>query len=80
MKPGPFICVACGARGSPKRHVRGSVWIEIVLWCCFLVPGLLYSLWRLSTKEPVCRSCGTPGMIPVNTPRGRQLAAELGQQ
>lgn len=76
MKPGPFICAACGVQGRPKKHTRGSIWIEIVLWLCFIIPGLIYSIWRLTTKQTVCRSCGTAGMIPINTPRGKQLAAQ----
>jgi hypothetical protein len=74
---GPLICAACGSRGTPKTQTKGSIWLEIALWICFLVPGLIYSIWRLTTRQQVCAECGTPGMISVNSPRGRHLAAQF---
>lgn len=71
------ICTHCGTRGSPKRMTRGNIGIEIVLWICFLVPGLIYSIWRLTTKQDVCPSCEQPGMINVNTPNGRLLVEKF---
>jgi hypothetical protein len=46
-----MICQDCGAQGTPKSHTRGSILIELVLWLLFIIPGLLYSLWRLSTPD-----------------------------
>jgi RNA polymerase subunit RPABC4/transcription elongation factor Spt4 len=71
------ICPACGTQGRPKKRTRGSIWIELVLWLCFIVPGLIYSVWRLTTRESVCPGCGSPGMIPLGSPRGKQLAAQF---
>lgn len=51
--------------------------IELVLWLCFIIPGLIYSLWRLSTRSPGCPSCGQPGMVNVNSPHGKLLAEKL---
>lgn len=70
---GNMICPACGSRGEPAMRIRGSLGIEIVLWLCLLVPGLIYSLWRLTTRHPVCPACAQPGMIPIDTPVGRKL-------
>ena len=68
-----LICTECGQVGAPRTHTRGSILIEIVLWLCLLVPGLIYSLWRLTTRQQVCRACGGPTLIPMDSPRGRQL-------
>lgn len=73
---GAFICPNCGTRGAPKMRAKGSIGVEIIAWLLFLLPGIIYSLWRLSTKELVCPSCGQPGMIGVSTPKGQQLAAQ----
>jgi hypothetical protein len=54
--------------------------IEIVLWLCFIFPGLLYSLWRLTTRKQVCRECESPDVVPVTSPLGRKLMAETEQQ
>jgi hypothetical protein len=70
----PMYCTRCGTVASPKRHTRGSFLIELVLWCCLIVPGLIYSLWRLTTRAWVCRACGSTEIIPPDSPRARQLA------
>lgn len=82
-QPGPptgrFICPACGTRGGSKTITRGSFLVELALWCCFLIPGVIYSLWRLSAKVKVCAACRNPGVVPVNSPRGRELVAHFQQ-
>jgi hypothetical protein len=72
------ICTNCGVIGSPKTDVRGSFFIELILWLCFIVPGLIYSIWRMSTKQKVCRSCGAPNLVALDSPRGQALRRELG--
>lgn len=74
---GPQICEHCGTRGVPAIATRGSTGLELVLWLCFIVPGLIYSMWRLGSKQKVCPSCRQPGLILVNTPRGRQLVQQF---
>ena len=71
---GAMICPSCGTRGTPGTATRGSTGIELLLWLCFIVPGLIYSLWRLSSRYTVCPGCQQPGMIPVNTPLGKKLS------
>jgi hypothetical protein len=69
----PYICARCGVQGSLKSETRGSFLIEVVLWLMFIIPGLIYSLWRLSTRRKVCGSCGSHELVPLNSPRGKQL-------
>lgn len=71
---GAMICPNCGTQGEPKIITKGSLGMEIILWICFLLPGLIYSIWRLSSRYSGCPSCGQPGMIGINTPNGRFLA------
>lgn len=61
-------CKDCGTEAVPATRTRGSIWIEIVLWLCFIVPGVIYSLWRISTRRKVCSACGSEALIPVNSP------------
>lgn len=61
-------CMTCGTDGPTKTQTRGSVFIEILLWICFLVPGLIYSIWRLTTRSKVCRACGAENIVPLNAP------------
>jgi predicted RNA-binding Zn-ribbon protein involved in translation (DUF1610 family) len=76
MNVGPYICESCGHAGERKRKVRGSFAIELVLWCCFLLPGLIYTLWRQGNKHYVCPSC-SGNMILCDSPRGMQLVKQL---
>lgn len=73
---GACICAHCGEVGKPVTRTKGSIWIEILLWLTFLVPGLIYSVWRLTTKYKGCPSCGAANPVPLNTPRGQKLYAE----
>ena len=72
-----LICATCGTQGNPKTRTKGSILIELVLWICFIVPGILYSIWRLTTKEKVCRTCGANNLVPLTSPMGQKLRAEL---
>lgn len=72
------ICERCGEQGKPKRRTKGSMVIEIILWLCFLLPGLIYSAWRLNSRQNVCSQCGSEDVIPVNSPKGKKLAEEMG--
>lgn len=68
-----MFCPNCGNRAKPKRHTKGSILIEIILWICFIVPGVIYSIWRLTTRQKVCPVCSAPNMIPVDSPRAQQF-------
>lgn len=74
---GTMVCQNCGTRGEPKIITPGSTLIELVLWLCFIVPGLIYSLWRISARKKGCPSCGQTNMIDVNTPIGKQIIEKL---
>lgn len=73
---GEKVCRSCGTRGGGKSQVKGSLGIEIVLWLCFIIPGLIYSLWRLGSKHKACATCGSKELIPVNSPMGQKIIAE----
>lgn len=69
------VCKSCGNAGS-RIDTPGSVAVELVLWLCFIVPGLIYSLWRRSAQRDVCDRCGSPDIVPLDTPIGRKLATD----
>ena len=72
------VCKDCGTVGETKTVARGSMGVEIVLWLCFIVPGLIYSIWRLSSKHETCSACGSERLVPIQTPAGQQLASASG--
>lgn len=69
---GPVMyCTSCGSEGQGRTKTRGALLIEVILWLCFLVPGLIYSIWRLSSKHKVCSSCGAATLVPLSSPVAR---------
>ena len=68
-----LVCTQCGFVGYPRKKTRGSIWLELVLWFFFLVPGFIYSIWRLTSRHQACPSCGNANMIPVDSPMGQRL-------
>jgi hypothetical protein len=67
-KPRTLYCRNCGVTASPTMHMPGSFALELLLWLCFLLPGLVYSIWRITSVREVCPDCGAPNMIPLNSP------------
>lgn len=65
---GRMHCIACGTEAEPKDVTKGSMGVELLLWLCFIVPGLIYSVWRLTSKHRACPACGSAQLIPLNSP------------
>jgi hypothetical protein len=47
---------------SCKKHTKlpnwkGSGWIEIVLYLFYIIPGIMYSIWRRTGEPTACPSC-----------------------
>lgn len=71
------VCAACGTEGRGKYVTRGSFLIEIVLWLLLIIPGVIYSLWRMSTRKPVCPACGSEHLVPIDSPVARKIRREV---
>jgi hypothetical protein len=71
-----LICKNCGTAFIGQRALPGNGWIELVLWLAYLVPGLIYSIWRRSSRKPTCASCGSRDLVDASTPVGKQLAQQ----
>lgn len=48
---------------APKR--KGNGWIELILWLCYIIPGLIYSIWRRGSPANLCPTCGASSLIPT---------------
>jgi len=69
------MCLQCGSVGDTKRFMKGSILTELILWLFFVLPGLIYSIWRHSTVAQVCSKCASPNVIPLDSPVARNLLA-----
>ncbi len=67
-----YVCPACALTGNAIVIQKGSRKVEILLWCCLIVPGLIYTLWRQGTTKHYCRTCEVE-MISVKGPHGQRL-------
>jgi hypothetical protein len=68
-----MICSSCGTVCYPVKITKGSILIELFLWLCFLFPGLIYSIWRLTSRYNACPCCKSSEIIPLNSPKGLKL-------
>jgi hypothetical protein len=75
-----YICSNCGYAGKYRTITKGSFFIEIILWILMILPGLIYTVWRVSSRYKACPQCDAPNMIPVSSPRGKKLLEEFGQE
>jgi hypothetical protein len=53
--------------------MKGSTLVGLLLLFLFVLPWIVYGIWRQSTKKDVCAKCGSPEIIPVDTPQGQEL-------
>ena len=61
-----YVCTNCRtAFHRPKQHTPGSGTLEVVLWCLLLLPGVLYSLYRVLSRRGVCPACDSRAVIQM---------------
>ena len=71
-----LICKECGYVGHSIKITKGSMGMELLLWLVFLIPGLFYSIWRITSRYNGCPQCRSESMIPILSPVGQKLVAE----
>lgn len=72
---GTLYCTNCGTVSNGVRQVPGSILIELLLWICFFIPGLIYSIWRHAAQRKACPACKLSGLIPVMSPKAQKELA-----
>ena len=70
------LCIICGYVGQPRLETKGTFIMEVFLWLIFLLPGLIYSIWRLTTRYDACPECAAANMIPTSSPVAQKLLQE----
>jgi hypothetical protein len=58
-------CLDCGFVGLPKQCKPGTFGVEVVLWVLLVVPGVVYTIWRLSSRYEGCAKCGSKRIVPA---------------
>ncbi len=67
------VCTNCGFQGKPKLYTKGNLLLEIFLWLIFLLPGIIYSIWRHASRYKGCPECGAANMIPATSPMTKKI-------
>ena len=57
MKP-RMMCTDCFRTAEADTVLEGSDRVEMLGWCCMVIPGLLYCWWRHALRIKVCAFCG----------------------
>lgn len=70
---GIMTCVRCGSIGEPDRKLKGSGWITFLLLFVYIVPGLIYMIWRRSGNTLACKKCGSHNIVPADSPRAHAI-------
>ena len=68
MPFGGMLCRNCGFTGVGT--LPGHGWLELILWLCYLIPGLIYTAWRRSSRRHICPRCRAPHMVPWSVVQG----------
>lgn len=59
-----MLCTRCGRTDRPDVLVAGSDALELLGWCLFAAPGLLYCWWRNMHRGRLCPHCGSAALLP----------------
>lgn len=76
MQPVHYLCTQCGAQTSaPLKVPPGSPWVALALAVPFVMPGIIYTVWRYSMRRTLCPTCGHAQLIPADAPLARTWRA-----
>jgi hypothetical protein len=71
-----MMCTDCFRTAEADTLLEGSDLVEMLAWCCFALPGLLYCWWRHALRIKVCAFCGSRELVR----EARALAGRLPPQ
>ena len=60
-----FYCNSCH-NSSARAVMKGNGWIELILYFVYIIPGILYSIWRRSGQPNICPICNAPALVPIS--------------
>lgn len=64
------VCQTCEEVGQVRTEMPGNSVVELLLYLFYLVPGIIYSVWRRQGKKQVCGACGSDRLVAAKTRAG----------
>jgi hypothetical protein len=61
------ICRNCGHIGEPERKLKGHFLITLILLLCWIIPGVIYMVWRRSGLRDQCSACASFDVVSENS-------------
>jgi len=78
MQRTDLICEKCGFIGQPRQFEKLPPIGGCLLLFLFIIPGIIYFMFKSSSDWWGCPSCQAPNMIPVTSFRGGELLTARG--
>jgi hypothetical protein len=73
-----YVCIDCGCQRDPISVKRGLLVIEIFMWLLYILPGVIYSIWRRVRKQQVCPKCQNPSVVLTSSTRAMEMRRLIG--
>ena len=68
-----YLCLECGCQREPVMANRGMLIIELFMWLLYILPGVIYSIWRRVRKQEICPNCRTPSVVLTSSSRAMNM-------
>ena len=68
------VCRSCGRYAAiPGKRMPGNLALEVLLWFFYLIPGVIYTMWRRQDSNAVryCTECDSQDLLPIFSPEGQ---------
>jgi DNA-directed RNA polymerase subunit RPC12/RpoP len=66
------FCTACQRPVYPDTVTPGSFAVFVVLCFFFIVPGVLYAVWALTSRYDACPKCSGKTLVPLDSPAAQK--------
>jgi len=72
------VCRDCWSISQPtqNKELRGSAFITVLLLLMYIIPGIIYMVWRRGDKSIICTKCRSKNLVPVDSPMGQKIINE----
>jgi len=75
-KSAKWHCNSCGNNTNNPRY-KGSGGIEVILYICFFIPGIIYSIWRRTGIATACPKCRRETLLETSIIQERVITDEV---
>lgn len=82
------LCKDCGHQGDRISITPSSFAVELLVWVgaviltilvhwVFLIGGILFTLWRVTSSYKGCEKCKSKNVIPLDSPMAHAILDKM---